>query len=1591
MKYLAIVVAFLSVGVVPAFSQSPATGFPPFGSFQSNSFDTVNLQNLNVHFDIPVYQKAGRGVPFRYVFGYDSSIWSFHVTNIGGKTGSYWYPVSKTWGWHVQPMGLISYGIVSRFCGVNLPNYNGYDFIYIDPEGTSHSFPKEFATTCIPSSGSIAAIDGSGYTLVANVSTNPIQAYVVSPSGIVRNAPICSACDGFSTPATGPGSIVDSNGNEISMDASGTNYTDTLGTTVLSLSGSAVQPTGLTYTSPKGTPATVSVTYKSYPIQTSFTGIGTVTQYSGTASLVDTITLPDNTAYHFTYEPSPGTTNGSVTARIASVSLPTGGSTAYVWGGFGNASDIPSSLTRTTPDSSTPWTYTAGRSVPNQGQGFQSTVTDPLGNQTLVDFGTNAGLEYKRQVYSGSSSGTPLVTQWTCYDGTVAPCINDNFPQAGVITETTKAWQYASNGQMAQTNTFYNGYTNALSIPTEIDQYGYASNAVGPLQQKMLISYASLGNFISNRPSQVVVQDGANNQKSKTTYAYDEYGLQSTNGTPQQVVVSGSRGNPTTVNNYVTTSSTLTKHFWYYDTGNVYQAQDVNAALTTFTYGACGNSFPTSVSQPLSLSESMTWNCTGGVRTSSTDPNGKTTYTNYTQDPSYWRPESTKDALGNVATLAYTGATQVEAALNFNSSTVDALTTLDSLGRPFLTQKRQAPGSSNFDTVTRLFDADGRPFQVTMPCVKNAGIGCSGASVTSTFYDGLGRVSQTVDSGNGTVNLSYPQNDVYSDIVAPAGENDKRRQLEYDALGRLTSVCEILTSGGTSCGQNSPASGYKTSYAYSVPTASGSQLMVTQGTQTRTYIRDGLGRVVLETNPETNNMATTYTFDTDATCNTANGGFGASTGDLMKKVDPNGNVTCFGYDALHRNRAIVHVSGPNASTTADSYFAFDSATVNGVAMTNTIGRLAEAYTTLHGAGLNGSKSTDEGFSYTTRGELSDAYQSTPHSGGYYHTSASYLANGALLSLNGIPGYTGLTYGVDGEGRLSTVQQGTTKIVCDATCSAASTTFDPAGKPLKVNIGGTGDNDTYAYDPSTERMSGYTFTVGATPKSMAGGLTWNQNGTLRTLAITDGFNAGGTQTCNFGTSSVTGYDDLGRLISINCGSAWAQAFSYDQFGNITKSGSLNWACIACYNSNNQYNATLSPSISYDANGNLLNDTFHTYTWDADNHPLKIDSTTCGTNGTCLTYDASGRMVEKNVSGTFTEVIYSPLGKTAIMSGQTTNSAYFPLPAGETLFESGSSGATKVFWHKDWLGSARFGSSISGRSSTFDRAFAPFGETYANFGSAVQLGFTGDTQDTVAGTYDTPNREQNPSQARWISPDPAGMGAVDSANPQSWNRYAYVGNNPMSAVDPTGLTCHGICSTGVYADDTNTYEHFHGCFLDGAEINCNMLPGHFDQFDQLAVAFQPTGYIRVWGSTLVAETLHEDFVYGEAAKQAIFADNYLYENELDNYAPVYGNISLLSRLFLGNTTPTVCNVNCHANKGPYTNRGPDRVWPKFVPDPCDAAEANISDGEDITDFGAGLAVVGVVFDAVGATPGVIVAGGGALEHQVGKYQKKAHSCK
>jgi len=136
----------------------------------------------------------------------------------------------------------------------------------------------------------------------------------------------------------------------------------------------------------------------------------------------------------------------------------------------------------------------------------------------------------------------------------------------------------------------------------------------------------------------------------------------------------------------------------------------------------------------------------------------------------------------------------------------------------------------------------------------------------------------------------------------------------------------------------------------------------------------------------------------------------------------------------------------------------------------------------------------------------------------------------------------------------------------------------------------------------------------------------------------------------------------------------------------------------------------------------------------------------------------------------------------------------LPGGATAVYD----TTFHYRYGDWLGSSRFSSTTS-RTKFSDDAYAPYGENYAESGT-VDPSFTGNDQDTVSGTYDFLFREYNANQGRWISPDTAGLGAVNANNPQTWNRYAYVRNNPLSYKDPLlglfMLTCQldGSCAGG-----------------------------------------------------------------------------------------------------------------------------------------------------------------------------------------------------
>ena len=1352
----------LLLAALPASAQV-ATGTPPFGSF-SGGPDVINLANANAHLTIPVVSKAGRGLAFNYNLSYDTSVW-YPSSASGTNT---WTPVYN-WGWVAQSAMELGYVSYSGSGGGSCRIYDSGDKVYLeyswrlytftayhDPFGKSHPFDIEVedGTTPCPDDpdlgdeGAGTSTDGSGYAMYVNGPPSPTAA-VFPPTGGSLAPPINTG--------NGSGTYVDRNGNEISVSSSGV-FTDTLGQTALTVAGSGTSssPMTFTYTAPSGANAVYTVNYTNYTVATNF-GVSGVSEYKSSAAvpLVSSIDLPDGSEYTFTYEATPSTPSSGactpysgttcVTGRLASFTLPTRGTITYSYSG-GNNGVLPdgstATLTRTTPDGT--WTYAQ---VKGTGAASTTTVTDPQDNQTVIEF--QGIYETQRQIYQGTTSGTLLETINTCYNTSSSPCTATAITLP--ITQRNIFDQLPGTSNLESEHIYK---YNSVGSLTEQDDYDYGSGAPGALLKKTTITLASLGNNITAFRQQVTVTNGSGTIISQTSYNYDQTSVVTTSGTPQHSSVSGSRGNLTSIYYYTQGSTYLTKSYTYFDTGNIDVATDVNGAQTTYTYGACGNSFPTSISEPLSLSRSMTWNCTGGVELTVTDENSQTTTTAYT-DPYFWRPASVTDPTSAVTNYTYPSQTQAESVLSFNggASASDSLLTTDGLGRQLLVQIRQAPGSSNFDTTETNYDALGRLYQTSLPFTTTDGTTNSSAPGTTKTFDALSRVTGVTDSGGGTLTKAYSQNDVLvTRGPAPSGENTKRRQLEQDGLGRLTSVCEI-TSGttawpGGTCAQSTSQTGYWTKYTHD---ALGHLTGVTQNaqstsTQSRSYSYDLMGRLLSETNPESG--TTTYTYDTDATC-------GTSDGDLVKRVDAVGNVICYSYDALHRPLAITYPSGSYASVTPQKHFVYDSATVNSVTMLNTKTRLAEAYTCFSPCTT---KLTDIGMSYTVRGQPSDIYESTPNSGTYYHVNETYWANGGLYQLSGLSALPTFTYTPDGEGRpyQASASSGQNPVT--------STLFNSASLPTSITYG-SNDSDSYSYDSNTDRVTQYQFSVNS--QSLTGALTWNANHSLGSLSITDALNSADTQSCSFS------HDDLRRLTNANCGSVWSQTFSYDPFGNLSSSGSMSFQPTYSV-STNQITSVGGFTPTYDADGNTTADPSNTYAWDSNGRPVTLD-------GVGLTYDALGRMVEQNRSGVYTQIVYGPNGdKFALMSGSTLQKAIVPLPGGaQALYNSSG---LLYYGHSDHLGSIRLGSS-STRSVVFDMAYAPFGETYATSGS-TDPAFTSQRQDTVANIYDFPAREYN-NFGRWASPDPSGLSAVHPRNPQTLNRYAYVTNSPLAAVDPQGL--------------------------------------------------------------------------------------------------------------------------------------------------------------------------------------------------------------
>jgi RHS repeat-associated protein len=107
------------------------------------------------------------------------------------------------------------------------------------------------------------------------------------------------------------------------------------------------------------------------------------------------------------------------------------------------------------------------------------------------------------------------------------------------------------------------------------------------------------------------------------------------------------------------------------------------------------------------------------------------------------------------------------------------------------------------------------------------------------------------------------------------------------------------------------------------------------------------------------------------------------------------------------------------------------------------------------------------------------------------------------------------------------------------------------------------------------------------------------------------------------------------------------------------------------------------------------------------------------------------------------------------------------------------------HPDRLGTRIITNPSTGSWS--EQVTLPFGTALGaeSSGTPSKRRFTSYERSDITKLDYAVNRHYDSQQGRFTQVDPAGMGAVDSVNPQTLNLYAYCANDPINYADPSGL--------------------------------------------------------------------------------------------------------------------------------------------------------------------------------------------------------------
>jgi hypothetical protein len=352
-------------------------GFPPNGVFSGSHFDSVQVNNANLHIEIPLWTLAGRGLPTTMKFKYDSKSWRVaqRCTPDGDCTSH------ASGGEPISLINPFSYSTRHGNHPPESPNDRWWFFSYVltEPDGTSHHFVPDEVNKCLSTPCPLVKLyadDGSGWQITVNSQNGVVTGPMINKDG----TGITIASDG-----SGTMTIEDTNGNQIVRFSSftGGSYTDTLGRE-MHFNPSTFQLDGAYYDS-TGVLRSIVVQKQAVTFQTQLCQFkrfpDNCTERTGSRDDPHIITLPDGTSYTIDYVPNSY-------GQPSSITLPTGGQITYTWHPAIDASGpLLATRTVTADGQSATWSYAYNYTFnpfTKVAQINATTVTDPAGNDTVT-------------------------------------------------------------------------------------------------------------------------------------------------------------------------------------------------------------------------------------------------------------------------------------------------------------------------------------------------------------------------------------------------------------------------------------------------------------------------------------------------------------------------------------------------------------------------------------------------------------------------------------------------------------------------------------------------------------------------------------------------------------------------------------------------------------------------------------------------------------------------------------------------------------------------------------------------------------------------------------------------------------------------------------------------------------------------------------------------------------------------------------------------------------------------------------------------------------------------------------------------------